>query len=117
MSNKLHAVRRQRRKAGIRKKIFGSAAKPRLSIFRSSKHIYGQLIDDVTGVTVVSSNTLSLGIEQGGNIAAAKQVGTDLAAKAKAAGITAVAFDRNGFKYHGRVQALADGAREGGLQF
>jgi len=117
MSNKLNEVRRQRRKIGIRKKVFGTAEKPRLSVFRSGKHIYGQLVNDFTGTTVASANTLSLGIEKGGNIEAAKQVGTDIAKKAKAAGITAVAFDRNGFKYHGRIKALADGAREGGLQF
>ncbi len=117
MSTKLNAVRRQRRKAGIRKKVFGTAEKPRLSIFRSSKHIYGQLVDDVKGITLISANTLSLSVESGGNIAAAKQVGADLAQKAKAAGIHAVAFDRNGFKYHGRVEALADSAREGGLKF
>ncbi len=117
MSTKLNEVRRQRRKAGIRKKIFGSAAKPRLSIFRSSKHIYGQLVDDIKGITLVSANTLSLSLEKGGNVDAAKQVGAELAKKAKAAGINAVAFDRNGFKYHGRVKAFADGAREAGLQF
>ena len=110
-------TRRMRRKAGIRKKLFGSVGKPRLSVFRSSKHIYAQLIDDVNGTTLVASNTLALSIAQGGNIAAATQVGVDLAQKAKAAGITEVAFDRNGFKYHGRVEALANGAREGGLKF
>ena len=117
MSNKAQEVRRMRRKAGIRKKVFGDATKPRLTVFRSSKHIYAQLINDVTGVTLVSANTLSLALDKGGNVAAAKSVGTELAKKAKAAGIEAVAFDRNGFKYHGRVQALADGAREGGLKF
>lgn len=117
MSTKLNEVRRQRRKAGIRKNIFGTVEKPRLSVFRSSKHIYAQLVDDIKGVTLLSSNTLSLSLEKGGNIEAAKQVGVELAKKATAAGFSAVAFDRNGFKYHGRVEALANGAREGGLKF
>lgn len=117
MSNKLNEVRRQRRKIGIRKKLFGSAEKPRLTVFRSGKHIYAQLINDFAGNTVASANTLALGVEKGGNIAAAKQVGTEIAKKAKAAGISECAFDRNGFKYHGRIKALAEGAREGGLQF
>src|SRR6476620_8811083 len=106
MSNKLNAVRRERRKIGIRKKVFGTAEKRSLTVFRSGKHIYDQLINDFTGTTVASANTLFLGVEKGGNIDAAKQVGTEIAKKAKASGISAVAFDRNGFKYHGRIKAL-----------
>lgn len=110
------ATRRARRKKGLRKKIFGSAESPRLSVFRSSKHIYAQLVDDYSGKTLVSSSSLQLKVA-GGNIASAQTVGADLAAKAKQVGVAKVAFDRNGYKYHGRVKALADAAREGGLQF
>ena len=116
-AQKLNNLRRKRRKTGIRKGVFGSAAKPRLSVFRSSKHIYAQLINDFDGSTIASASTVQAKIAAGGNIEAAKQVGTALAEKAKAAGIDTVAFDRNGFKYHGRVKALADAARVGGLKF
>jgi large subunit ribosomal protein L18 len=116
-AQKLNNLRRQRRKTGIRKGVFGSAQKPRLSVFRSSKHIYAQLIDDFAGKTLASASTVQAKAEKGGNVDAAKQIGTQIAEKAKAAGIEAVAFDRNGFKYHGRVKALADAAREGGLKF
>jgi len=95
--------------------------KPRLSVFRSSKHIYGQIIDDVAGHTLVAASSLDkalkAGLKTGADTAAAKQVGLLLAEKAKAAGIEAVVFDRGGYKYHGRVKALADAAREGGLAF
>ncbi|MFI4861979.1 MAG: 50S ribosomal protein L18 [Phycisphaerales bacterium JB063] len=114
---KAKAKARSRRKAGIRKGVFGSAQKPRLSIFRSSKHTYVQLIDDYTGNTLASASTVQSKTEKGGNIAAATEIGKVIAEKAKAAGIEQVAFDRNGFKYHGRVKALADAAREGGLKF
>ena len=114
---KLNNLRRKRRKAGIRKGVFGSPTKPRLSIFRSSKHMYAQLIDDFEGKTLASASTVAAKAEKGGNIEAAKEVGTKIAEQAKAAGIEEVAFDRNGFKYHGRVKALADAAREGGLKF
>ena len=116
-AQKLNNLRRKRRKTGIRKGVFGSAEKPRLSVYRSSKHIYAQLINDFEGKTVASASTVQTKSEKGGNIDAAKQVGSAIAEKAKAAGIEAVAFDRNGFKYHGRVKALADAAREGGLKF
>ena len=116
-AQKLSNVRRQRRKNGIRKGIFGSTAKPRLSVYRSSKHIYAQLIDDFEGKTLVSASTVQAKVQKGGNVDAAKQVGAKIAEAAKSAGIEAVAFDRNGFKYHGRVKALADAAREGGLKF
>jgi len=115
-AQKQNNVRRQRRKTGIRKDIFGSAEKPRLSVYRSSKHIYAQLINDFEGKTLASASTVQAKIA-GGNVEAAKTVGTKIAEQAKAAGIQAVAFDRNGFKYHGRVKALADAAREGGLKF
>jgi len=115
--NKATTVRRKRRKIGIRKKIFGSDQKPRLTVFRSSKHTYAQIVNDFDGKTLVSASSVQEKIAKGGNVEAAKQVGTRLAEKAKAAGIDTVAFDRNGFKYHGRVKALADAAREGGLKF
>ena len=110
---------RLRRHARVRRKISGTAARPRLNVFRSSKHIYAQIIDDVAGVTLVSASTLSpeFGKNPGGNIEAAKKVGLLVAEKAKAKGIEVVVFDRGGYLYHGRVAALAEGAREGGLQF
>jgi large subunit ribosomal protein L18 len=116
-AQKLNNVRRKRRKTGIRKGVFGSATKPRLSVYRSSKHIYAQLIDDFEGKTLASASTVQAKADNGGNIDAAKAVGSKIAEAAKAAGIEAIAFDRNGFKYHGRVKALADAAREGGLKF
>lgn len=113
--------RLDRRKHHVRKSVFGSPERPRLSVYRSSKHIYAQIIDDFAGKTLVSVAS-TLGevrgeLKNGGNIAAAKQAGKTIAAKAKEAGITKVAFDRGGRNYHGRVKALADAAREGGLQF
>ena len=116
-AQKLNNLRRKRRKTGIRKGVFGSATKPRLSVYRSSKHIYAQLIDDFEGKTLASASTVQAKAENGGNVDAAKAVGTQIAEAAKAAGIEAIAFDRNGFKYHGRIKALADAAREGGLKF
>lgn len=116
---KLKLVRRTRRKKRVRKKIYGTAETPRLSVFRSLKHIYAQLIDDDTGQTMVEASTRSgeLKDSYGGNKAAAAQVGKLLGEKAKAKGIEVIAFDRNGFRYHGRVKALADAAREAGLKF
>jgi large subunit ribosomal protein L18 len=113
--------RLDRRKHHVRKAVFGSPERPRLSVYRSSKHIYAQIIDDFAGKTLVSIAS-TVGevrgeLKNGGNIAAAKQAGKAIAAKAKEAGITKVAFDRGGRNYHGRVKALADAAREGGLQF
>ena len=106
------------RHARVRKKIHGTAACPRLNVFRSLKHIYAQLIDDVKGVTLCSASTAEKGFEEyGGNIEAAKKVGKLLAERAKAAGIEDCVFDRGGYIYHGRVQGLAEGAREGGLNF
>ena len=117
MSTKTKIVRRTRRKAGLRKRLFGTAEKPRLSVYRSGKHVYAQVIDDLKGHTVAAASSVAQKIEKGGNQEAAKAVGKALAEQAKAAGVTEVAFDRNGFKYHGRVKALADAAREGGLKF
>jgi large subunit ribosomal protein L18 len=113
--------RLERRKFGIRKTLFGSTERPRLSVFRSDKHIYAQLIDDYAGRTLAAAASTLADVRgdlrNGGNIEAAKRVGRAIAERAKAAGITKVAFDRGGRKYHGRVKALADAAREGGLQF
>ena len=108
---------RLRRHRRVRGKISGTAERPRLDVFRSSKHIYAQIIDDVAGVTLVSASTLEKGFEGfGGNVAAANKVGKMIAEKALAKGIKQVVFDRGGFVYHGRVKALAEGAREGGLE-
>jgi large subunit ribosomal protein L18 len=119
--NVLKAKRLDRRQRSIRKSLFGSAARPRLAVFRSDKHIYAQLIDDYTGRTLASAATTAADVrgdlKNGGNIAAAKKVGSVIAERAKAAGITAVAFDRGGRRYHGRVKALADAARQAGLKF
>jgi large subunit ribosomal protein L18 len=121
-SQKLKAVRRTRRANRVRSKVRGTAERPRLCVFRSSKHISAQLIDDDKGVTLVAASSLVKKAERanapyGGNVKAAKTVGQKLAEAAKAKGITLAAFDRGYYRYHGRVKALADGAREGGLQF
>ncbi len=118
--NKRNARQRLRRRNHVRRKVTGTAERPRLTVFRSSKHIYAQLIDDFAGKTLVSvASTLTDvrgKLKNGGNIAAAKQAGKAIAEKAKQLGVTKVAFDRGGRMYHGRVKALADAAREGGLQ-
>jgi len=103
----------------IRKNIFGTAECPRLAVYRSNKHIYAQIINDEQGVTLASASTLdaSLKGEYGGNCSAAKNVGLLLAERAKAANVETVVFDRGGLMYHGRIAALAEGAREGGLDF
>ncbi|MEM1099366.1 MAG: 50S ribosomal protein L18 [Planctomycetota bacterium] len=116
-ANKLKTLRRSRRKAGLRKRLFGTPDKPRLTVFRSSKHVYAQVIDDLSGKTLASASSVAAKLGKGYDTNAAAAVGKDLAEKAKAAGVETVAFDRNGFKYHGRVKALADAAREGGLKF
>ena len=109
---------RIRRHKRVRFKISGTAQCPRLNVFRSSQHIYAQVIDDVKGVTLAAASSTEKGFEGfGGNVEAAKKVGLMIAEKAKAAGITDVVFDRGGYVYHGRVAALAEGAREGGLNF
>ncbi len=112
-------VARKRRHDRVRKKISGTTARPRLNVYRSLKNIYAQIIDDTKGVTLVAASSLdeSLKANYGGNKDAAKAVGKLLAEKAVAAGITEVVFDRSGYLYHGRVQELAEGAREGGLKF
>lgn len=119
--NKAKAQRLQRRKYSIRKTLIGTAERPRMSVFRSDKHISVQIINDYEGKTLVAASSQQRDVRgdaaNGGNVAVAKTVGTRIAEKAKAAGITAVAFDRNGRRYHGRIKALADAAREGGLQF
>ena len=108
---------RLRRHRRVRGKISGTAERPRLDVFRSSKHIYAQIIDDVAGVTLVSASTVEKGFEGfGGNVEAANKVGKMIAEKALEKGIKVVVFDRGGFVYHGRVKALAEGAREGGLE-
>ena len=119
---KLKAKRLERRKWSVRARVFGTPERPRLSVFRSDKHIYAQVIDDLAGKTLVavastSADVRGADLKNGGNIAAAKAIGKAIAAKAKAAGITQVAFDRGGRQYHGRIKALADAAREGGLKF
>lgn len=108
---------RIRRHARVRKSVSGTALVPRLNVFRSNKGIYAQVIDDTTSKTLVSSSSLELKLTSGGNIEAAKAVGADLAEKCKKAKITKVVFDRGGYKYHGRVKALAEAAREAGLEF
>ena len=109
---------RLHRHVRVRGKISGTPERPRLNVFRSNANIYAQIIDDVNGVTLVSANTLEKGFEGAtGNAEAAKKVGVTLAERAKAKGIEEVVFDRGGYVYHGRVAALAEGAREGGLNF
>ena len=111
--------RRDRIKMGIRKRLSGSSTRPRLSVYRSNKGIYAQIIDDVSGKTLVSASSLSkdFNAEKGTKIDQSVAVGKLVASKAIAAGIKDVVFDRNGYLYHGRVKSLADGAREGGLNF
>jgi large subunit ribosomal protein L18 len=109
---------RQRVHIRIRKKLRGSPERPRLAIFRSVAHIYAQVIDDSKGVTVVAASTSEKGSKgSGGNVAAAREIGKRVAERAKERGITKVVFDRGGYLYHGRVKALADAAREAGLEF
>ena len=108
--------RRLRIKYSIRAKISGSAEKPRLSVFRSNTGIYAQIVDDVKGHTLAAASQKELGLANG-NVDNAKQVGAKIAEKALAAGVLTVVFDRNGYLYHGRVKAVAEGAREGGLKF
>ena len=108
---------RKRRHNRVRKKVRGTAERPRLSVFRSSRHVYAQLIDDVSGRTLAAASTMELDARSGstGNVDAAKAVGQRVGERAKSAGITTVVFDRGGFRYHGRVAAVADGARAAGL--
>ena len=120
--NKAKAVRFERRKFRSRAKLFGSPERPRLSVFRSDKHIYAQLIDDFAGKTLAAvSSTIAdvrgSDLKNGGNIAAAQKVGAAIAEKAKSIGVSKVAFDRGGRAFHGRIKALADAARKAGLNF
>jgi len=110
---------RRRRHKRVRRKVEGTAERPRLAVFRSNKHITAQLIDDLNGRTLASASTVEASLREtgGGNIEAAKAVGTLVASRAKDAGVTTVVFDRGGFAYHGRVAALADAARAQGLEF
>ena len=110
---------RARRHRRVRKKVRGTAARPRLTVFRSSKHVYAQVVDDVAGRTVASASTMEVDTRSGktGTVDAAKSVGKRVAERAKAAGIESVVFDRGGFRYHGRVAGVAEGARDAGLKF
>lgn len=108
---------RLRRHARVRTKVSGTPERPRLNVFRSNAHIHVQIIDDVAGVTLVAASSVELKLANGGNIAAAKTVGTEIAQRALKANIKEVVFDRGGYLYHGRVKALADAAREAGLVF
>lgn len=108
--------RRKRIKLGIRRKISGTAERPRLSVFRSNRAIYAQVIDDVKGVTMASISSKEIGKDQL-NIESSKEVGKKLAEKIKEAGLETLIFDRNGYPYHGRVKAFAEGVREGGIKF
>ena len=113
--------RQLRRRRHVRSKVVGTAERPRLTVFRSSKHIYAQLVDDLTGVTLASASSrtkdVRAGLPYGGNIKASQVVGKKLAEEAIAKGIKQAAFDRGHYRYHGRIKALADAAREGGLKF
>jgi len=110
-------VARLRRHARVRKSVSGTKECPRLNVFRSNSHIFAQVIDDENGNTLVSSSSVELKLKNGGNVEGAKTVGADIAKKAIKAGIKRVVFDRGGYQYHGRVQALAEAARENGLEF
>jgi large subunit ribosomal protein L18 len=112
--------RRVRKHARVRKTVTGTAARPRLNVYRSSKHIYAQIVDDDKGHTLASASSLSKeleGLKTGANRAAARAVGKLIAQKATAKNVTKVVFDRGGYVYHGRIKELAEGAREGGLKF
>lgn len=119
--SKQRLVARQRRHRRVRKHVFGTAERPRLNVFRSLRHIYAQIVDDERGHTLVAASTLDPGLRDQlvdlDKAAQAKVVGKALAERAQAKGIRQVVFDRAGYKYHGRVKALADGSREGGLEF
>lgn len=116
---KTRGARRYRRHLRVRQRVAGTVERPRLVVFRSLKHIYAQLVNDDAGVALlgVSDTSEGIAVEGTGKVARAKAVGQLLAAKAKAAGVTRVVFDRAGYLYHGRVKAVAEGAREGGLEF
>ncbi|MFK7844170.1 MAG: 50S ribosomal protein L18 [Rhodothermales bacterium] len=117
MAKNRKALSRKRIKRRIRKRINGTPESPRLSVFRSSQHIYAQLIDDLSGHTLAAASSLEDVKMKGSSVEKSVEVGKKLAERAKAAGIESAVFDRNGFRYHGRVKALAEGAREGGISF
>ncbi|MDX2301558.1 MAG: 50S ribosomal protein L18 [Microscillaceae bacterium] len=117
MATNKKVQRRTRIKQSIRRKIFGTADRPRLSVFRSNRSIYAQIIDDEASITIVSASSLEFGDKKTANVEISKEVGKLLASKAKEKNLEAVIFDRNGYLYHGNVKALAEGAREGGLKF
>lgn len=110
-------VQRKKRKTRIRKKIFGTSERPRLSVFRSARHVYAQVIDDTKGVTLAHVHSFKKGSEERANKEACSALGKKLAEVCKSKNITKVVFDKNGYAYHGRIMALAEGAREGGLDF
>lgn len=118
---KLKHARQERRRKHVRRKVRGTPERPRLTVFRSSKHILAQIVDDLQGVTLAAASSqmkdLKASLKYGGNVAAAQVVGKKIAEVAKEKGITQVCFDRGHYRYHGRIKALADAAREGGLQF
>jgi large subunit ribosomal protein L18 len=116
----IKTITRLKRKVRVRKKVRGTTERPRLNVFKSAQHIYAQLIDDTNGTTLVAASTLSEAahdLSNTGNVAAAALVGKEVAKLALAKGLSSVVFDRNGFLYHGRIKALADSAREAGLNF
>ena len=118
VSKKSRSEIRRKKHMKLRNRFSGTAERPRLAVFRSNNHMYAQIIDDTKGVTLVSASSLEKGFEgSGSNCEAAKKVGEAIAERARAKGIETVVFDRGGYLYHGRVKALAEGAREGGLQF
>lgn len=108
---------RRRIHSRIREKLSGTAERPRLNVYRSLNHIYAQVVDDQKGETLVAASTLAMKLQTGGNVAAAKEIGKAIAEAATSKGIKKVVFDRGGFLYHGRIKALADAAREAGLEF
>ena len=116
----IKTITRLKRQVRVRRKVRGSSERPRLNVFRSARHIYAQIIDDANGTTLVATSTLcevAQGLSNTGNITAATLIGKEIAKLALAKGISSVVFDRNGFLYHGRIKALADSARESGLNF
>ena len=117
MATRSRADLRVARHDRLRKRLSGTSERPRLAVFRSLKNISAQIIDDTSGTTLVSASSLEKGLEVTGNADGAKKIGIELAKRAKEKGITSVVFDRGGYQYHGRVSHLADGAREGGLEF
>lgn len=117
MATRSRADLRVARHDRLRKRLSGTSERPRLAVFRSLKHISAQIIDDSTGITLAAASSLEKDLKATGNADGAKKIGLELAKRAKEKGINAVVFDRGGFQYHGRVSSLAEGAREGGLEF